>query len=286
MERFIESTTTEALIDSKQKNKNSHISLFTGCGGLDIGFAQAGWKTRAMVEWDKDACKTLRANWTKKGREECWQSHIKNFRENGDEEQATKMERKGIYYPKYMRGAYREPAIFQRDIRTLSAQEVLEASDLKIGECGCMTGGFPCQGFSSAGARMIDDPRNSLYKECVRMLREILPHTFLFENVPGLISMDKGRIIDQICTDFAESGYQLSWQKLNAADFGVPQNRIRIFFLGTRNDKMIFPESGNPAFHIGAYAGPVKVPGFYTKKYGIHNKYEDQSKRQQKLKII
>jgi DNA (cytosine-5)-methyltransferase 1 len=162
------------------------------------------------------------------------------------------------------------------DITKISVEEVLAAAKLEIGECGLISGGFPCQGFSHAGPRMIDDPRNVLYKECVRMVRGIMPRSFLFENVPGLISMDKGRIIDQICTDLAESGYQVNWQRLNAADYGVPQHRIRVFFIGTRNDVMVFQEKGNPQYHMGGTPGPVKHPDFYLEKFKIQNKYAEK----------
>ena len=106
------------------------------------------------------------------------------------------------------------------------------------------------------------------------MVRGILPRYFVFENVPGLISMDKGKIIDQICTDLAESGYQVSWEKLNAADYGVPQNRIRVIFTGIRNDVMVFPETGNAQLHIAGKFGGVKHPDFFKEKYKIKNKYE------------
>ena len=76
--------------------------------------------------------------------------------------------------------------------------------------------------------------------ECVRVIREALPRAFMLENVPGLVSMAKGAIIKQVCEDLAACGYDVSWEILNAADYGVPQNRKRVILVGTRNDAMTF----------------------------------------------
>jgi len=236
------------------KVKPTVISLFSGCGGMDLGFRDGGWEIRVMVEWEKSACDTLRRNWTREGYNE--------------KHPISKM------FPK--KGKYgcepwhqeREPVIMQRDITKTTTEEILKAADLKIGEAGCVTGGFPCQGFSHArGTRMIDDPRNILYKECVRVVREALPKTFLFENVPGLVTMDNGKIIQRICEDLAGVGYNVTWYKLNAADYGVPQNRIRIFIFGQRRDAMVFPEKGNVQLHMGAIKGEIKHPDWFRQKY-------------------
>ena len=139
----------------KEKNTPTVISLFTGCGGFDIGTSLAGFETRVMVEWDKHCCNTLRANWF-------W---------------------------------------------------------------------------------------NELQKR--------------------LVSMAKGRIIIQICEEFANSGYEVSWRKLNAADYGVPQNRIRVIMIGKRMDLLYFPEEGNPQLHIGAMPGKIDHPDFFREKHGM-----------------
>jgi len=224
------------------KFKSYVISLFTGIGGMDLGFRQAGFEIRVMVEWEKNACETLRANWTRKG----W----------GNREPI----------PNWMQE--REPVILERDLTKTSTEEILKAGDLKVGEAGVLIGGFPCQGFSTAGKRMMDDPRNVLYKECVRVIKEALPKCFVLENVPGLISMGKGTIIDQICKDLASAGYKVNWQKLNAADYGVPQNRIRVFFIGYRIDTFVFLEKGNPALCMGC-PGSYTHPDWFEKKYKI-----------------
>src|SRR5262249_12509459 len=138
-----------------------------------------------------------------------------------------------------------------------------------IGEAFILEGGFPCQGFSVAGSRIIDDPRNKLYKECVRVIKEALPRSFMLENVPGLVSMANGEIILQIMQDLAACGYDLMWDVLNAADYGVPQNRKRVFFIGQRVDIMTFDARGkkHPGLHMGAAVGSISVPKWYLDKY-------------------
>lgn len=168
-----------------------------------------------------------------------------------------------------------EPVIMCADITRLSTKKILEAGKLRMGECTLLTGGFPCQGFSTARGGTRDttnhkyDKRNLLYKECVRVIREALPKTFALENVPGLISMEKGAVVKMICRDLAEVGYDVSWDKLNAADYGVPQNRIRVFFFGKRNDVMTFDAKGKrpPVLHIAGSKGTIKHPDWFIKKY-------------------
>ena len=240
---FLRSESLEEL-KKKKKAKPVGISLFSGAGGFDLGFAKAGLETRVMVEMDKSCCATLRANFTRAG-----------FADGTRE------------IPEHIPEI--EPAILQRDICTLSTKEILDAGGLKVGEATFVIGGPPCQGFSTAGQRMIDDPRNKLYKEFVRVVRESLPRFFVFENVPGITSMKKGEIIKQICSDFAACGYNIAWDILNAADYGVPQIRRRVFIIGFRIDVMRLPEEGNPQLHMGAIPGKIKHPAWFCKRYGM-----------------
>ncbi|MDZ7796980.1 MAG: DNA cytosine methyltransferase [Candidatus Marinimicrobia bacterium] len=96
-------------------------------------------------------------------------------------------------------------------------------------------GGPPCQGFSIAGKRIINDERNKLYKEFVKYVAVIRPKIFLMENVPNLASMGNGVILESILSDFNKIGYKLNWKILKASDYGVPQNRRRFFLIGTQN---------------------------------------------------
>src|SRR5690606_22136006 len=106
-------------------------------------------------------------------------------------------------------------------------------------EIDVVIGGPPCQGFSTVGNRMIDDPRNNLVKEFTRVISEIEPPMFLMENVPGLASMKNGigkKIVDELLEVFDKLDYQTRYNILTAADYGVPQLRKRLFFIGIRKD--------------------------------------------------
>lgn len=96
-------------------------------------------------------------------------------------------------------------------------------------------GGPPCQGFSLAGPRLPDDPKNRLFKEFVRVVDELKPKAFIFENVAGLVSMQKGLVLEAICNEFKSIGYEISYDILNSAEFGVPQARPRFIMIGTHD---------------------------------------------------
>lgn len=108
-----------------------------------------------------------------------------------------------------------------------------------------IVGGFPCQGFSLAGPRKINDNRNALYKHFVHAVEEKRPYAFIAENVKGILTLGDGAILEAIIQDFEDRGYHVAWKLLNAADYGVPQNRERVIFVGLRTDissKYEFPE--------------------------------------------
>jgi len=104
-------------------------------------------------------------------------------------------------------------------------------------------GGPPCQGLSLSGARKYDDPRNKLFLSYVRLAKELKPKAFVLENVPGIASLYKGRVKKEIVDEFESLGYKVAYQVLNAADYGVPQKRKRIFFVGLleKNKEYTFP---------------------------------------------
>lgn len=97
-----------------------------------------------------------------------------------------------------------------------------------------VAGGFPCQGFSMSGNRVVDDPRNSLYKELIEIVTTLQPEWVVCENVKGLRTMLDGRVEEKIVSDFADIGYHMSVAVLNAADYYVPQKRERVIFIGNR----------------------------------------------------
>ena len=103
-------------------------------------------------------------------------------------------------------------------------------------------GGPPCQGMSLSGPRKFDDPRNSLYLSYIRLVEEIKPKAFVIENVPGLVGLFKGQIKDSIIEKFTDMGYNIQYQILCAADYGVPQSRRRVVFVGLKKGEFIYPE--------------------------------------------
>lgn len=103
-------------------------------------------------------------------------------------------------------------------------------------------GGPPCQGFSKVGTRDINDPRNHLYLEYCRVVKEMSPDFFVLENVSGLLTLCKGMFRDDIIKRFGELGYHVEFKVVCAADYGVPQNRHRVFFVGMKNRPFEFPK--------------------------------------------
>jgi DNA (cytosine-5)-methyltransferase 1 len=179
------------------------ISLYTGAGGLDLGFEAAGFETAVAVEIDPEAVTTLRYN--------------------------------------------RSWPVLDRDIHTISSKELLETAGLGVGEADALIGGPPCQPFSKSGywasgdTLRLDDPRAGTLGAYLRVLRDTLPKTFLLENVPGLAYQKKSEGLDLIAKMVRKinrdcgMSYTLATAKLNAADFGVPQMRERVFVIGARD---------------------------------------------------
>jgi DNA (cytosine-5)-methyltransferase 1 len=121
--------------------------------------------------------------------------------------------------------------------------DITEIDFSSLSGADLVVGGFPCQGFSMANMeRRRDDPRNLLYLEFLRAVSEVKPKYFIAENVRGILSLDQGKVFAKVMSDFQDSGYFTQHLLLNAADFGVPQNRYRVFILGVRRDLEIFPE--------------------------------------------
>ena len=120
----------------------------------------------------------------------------------------------------------------------LFAEDFIDKIKSGIGdnEIDIVVGGPPCQGFSLTGPRNFDDKRNTLYLAMVKTVAEFKPKAFLVENVPGLVSMYNGEVKNKIIERFTELGYKVQYRILVAADYGVPQTRRRVFFIGIRND--------------------------------------------------
>lgn len=177
------------------------LSLFSGGGGLDIAFHDAGFTITTMVEIEEKFVATLRAN-TGKGE------------------------------------AFRDVDILHKDIR--------EFWPCKSDQIDFIIGGPPCQTFSAAGRRAegvagVSDDRGTLFEEYVRILKEISPKGFLFENVYGITGAEGGGPWDEIKQKFDSAGYHIFYRILDSADFGVPQHRERLFIIGTKEGEFWFP---------------------------------------------
>ena len=111
------------------------------------------------------------------------------------------------------------------------------------GKIDVVVGGPPCQGFSISGKRNPDDPRNGLYTSFVKTVKQLKPKAFVLENVPNLVAMSGGKIKDKILKDFSSLGYKVKYKVMLASDYGVPQNRRRVVFVGTLgHNGFIFPK--------------------------------------------
>jgi DNA (cytosine-5)-methyltransferase 1 len=172
------------------------VSLFAGAGGFCEGVRLAGFRVLCAVESDEAACTTHAAN-------------------------------------------FKNVALFEGNIRRFlrDEQEGVPTRDELI-EAGIdlVYGGPPCQGYSQIGPRKLDDPRNSLYVEFVRVVRELQPDMFIMENVPNMVAMKDGHFRKKILSAFRRAGYRrMAFVPLISSDFGVPQHRRRVFVFGLRD---------------------------------------------------
>ncbi len=127
--------------------------------------------------------------------------------------------------------------MYCKDIKDFGFKDLQNDFNIKKGEIDLVIGGPPCQAYSTVGKRLIDDPKGKLFQEYYKILKEIEPKVFLFENVKGLLSMQKGELLKIIISLFESLGYKVEFKILNSADFGVPQIRERIIIIGTKLNK-------------------------------------------------
>lgn len=139
--------------------------------------------------------------------------------------------------------------IINDDIEKVTSEQIINKLSIKKDKIDVIIGGPPCQGFSVSGKRMIDDPRNKLYKSFVNIVKEIQPKLFVMENVPGLIRLFDGKVKEQVLKDFSSINYEVNEKLLSSDMFGVPQKRKRVFFVGINKIKIkntkqfVFPEA-------------------------------------------
>jgi DNA (cytosine-5)-methyltransferase 1 len=180
------------------------ISLFSGAGGLDLGAEQAGYEVRAAVEWDRDAAATMEKNF----------SHL-------------------------------VAPVLQKDIMVTPTRDILRAADLRPGERpDLLVGGPPCTPFSKSGfwlewKREGLDPDSSLLQAYTRVLAEARPRRFVLENVYALTYNNRASkpAFERLLREIDAAGYHFQAKVLNAADYGVPQARPRLFIIGVPKDE-------------------------------------------------
>lgn len=142
-------------------------------------------------------------------------------------------------------------AVIPRSVEGLSAEEIREAAGIGDRVVDCVFGGAPCQGFSLIGHRALEDPRNNLVLEFVRIVAELKARTFVFENVKGLTVGKHKAFLKELVEAFDAAGYdvQLPWKVLNAAHYGTPQSRERLILFGVRKGEKL-PEYPAPQTNI------------------------------------
>lgn len=148
-----------------------------------------------------------------------------------------------------------ECAVIPRSVIGLTGNEIRKAAKIGNRRVDVVFGGAPCQGFSLIGQRALDDPRNALVREFVRIVSELKASYFVFENVKGLTIGKHRQFLEEIITAFEEIGYNilLPWQVLNASAYGVPQDRQRLILLGAKKEKSL-PSYPTPQTHAAGSA--------------------------------
>lgn len=176
-----------------RKNRPIGIDLFSGAGGLSLGFEQAGFDIAAAVEIDPIHCAT----------------HEYNFPYS---------------------------TAICASVVNMTGEEIRRRANLGDTDVDVVFGGAPCQGFSMIGKRALDDPRNQLVFHYVRLVSELQPKYFVFENVRGLTLGKHAEFLSELISALEAAGYDVlsPYQVLNAADYGVPQDRKRLFVIGAR----------------------------------------------------
>lgn len=159
--------------------------------------------------------------------------------------------------------------LFARDVHEFLAEGTEHLSEFGLERVDLVFGGPPCQGFSQIGARRLDDERNELYKQYTRIVSKLRPRVFLMENVPNLALMNKGHFKKLILEEFSELGYKNTVMlRVSADDFGVPQTRQRVIFIGTR-DEDTFPHD------MGEYASQLLASLKVAKPVTVHEAISD-----------
>jgi site-specific DNA-cytosine methylase len=134
------------------------------------------------------------------------------------------------------RANFPDTPVIDRDIAKVTAEELMEVARIGVGQLDILDGSPPCQGFSTAGKRVITDPRNSLFREYVRLIEGLQPRVFVMENVSGMVKGKMKLVFREVMLALKATGYDVRCKLLNAMYFNVPQSRERLIWIGVRPD--------------------------------------------------
>lgn len=196
-------------------NKANVVSLFSGAGGLDLGLEMAG----LLTEIGQPAFDNIRNN------------QLDYFKNRS----------KSLFNLIYSNDIFKEASqTYQTNFNQAIVQDTTDIRKVaQFPNCQVMVGGFPCPGFSVAGPRLIDDPRNFLYVHFIRALVQTQPDFFVAENVKGLLTLASGQVFSQIVEDFESAGYSVKAKLVNSRDYGVPELRERVILVGTHKENVL-----------------------------------------------
>ncbi len=215
------------------KKKYTFIDLFAGAGGLSEGFIRAGFTPIVHIEMDKSACETLKTRtayhyFRRKGKLEIYKKYLQEKNENGSGQTLWNKVPEQIM-----------SSVLHRTIGEDTIEEIFQKVDELKGEkqIDVIIGGPPCQAYSIVGRarmgeRVLEDPRNELYKYYVMFLERYSPQMFVFENVLGIYTAKEGGPIRDLEALVKNAGYQMEMHVQNASDFGVLQKRQRVIIVG------------------------------------------------------
>jgi site-specific DNA-cytosine methylase len=238
----------------------TYADFFCGCGGLSLGFIKAGLKCVAAMDIAPDALWTFWYNLCYKGWSHFWVNpdnpmlKSKRFGLLKDNKTSNFLFPNGIP-DNWLSREVKEPMpclnLFMYSINDLEPEEFMEMCQVRPGDIKIFAGGPPCQGFSTSNSfRHALDERNQLPIRYIYYAKVCKPKIVLMENVPGILSLGKkkgdkeGPFPIWLREKFDEAGYEMDYQIINAADYGVPQNRRRVFFFAVRKgeEKIDHPE--------------------------------------------
>ncbi len=225
---------------SRENNLN-FLDLFAGAGGLSEGFIREGYTPVAFVEKEVNACHSLKTRLSyhhlnHEGKKEIYIRYLKG-KISGDELYGN--------VPEYLLNRVINEEINKKTLHFIfqKIDRITEKNKIDI-----IIGGPPCQAYSiigrsKIGESVIKDNRNYLFRYYIEFLKRYKPDAFIFENVPGLLSAANGKYFNEMFEKFKSIGYCVQYEILNAADYGVLQNRKRVFIIGYRgNNQFTFPE--------------------------------------------